>query len=245
VTRPISDYSVLTFDCYGTLIDWESGIWDALQPVIRSSGRSDITRDDALRLFAEVETANEAATPSLIYPELLQAVHRQMTEALELDSSDEMDRRFGASVPFWPAFRDTADALRLLATRFDLVILSNVDRAGFAASNQRLGVDFDAIYTAEDVGSYKPNPANFVYMLDHLEADLGHRAPDVLHCAQSAWHDHGPVNEIGLDNVWIDRQRLSAGGSWGATAPLAALPEAQHVFFSMAEFARAACSTEQ
>jgi 2-haloacid dehalogenase len=114
-----------------------------------------------------------------------------------------------------------------------------VDRAGFAASNEKLGVRFDAVYTAEDIGSYKPDPANFNYLLNHLAAEFGTRPELVLHVAQSLYHDHAPAKAAGLDTVWIDRQRLSSGGEWGATLPLEDPPIPDHVFFSMADLARA------
>lgn len=235
----LTDHKVLTFDCYGTLIDWESGIWDAFQPVLMANKRSDIDRTLGLACFAEQETAAERDTPSKPYPELMTTVHANMAGALGLKTSSEMDASFGHSVPSWPAFPDTADALRILKRHFKLVILSNVNRAGFAASNTKLGVEFDAIYTAEDVGSYKPAPANFEYMLEHLKSDLGLDAKDVLHTAQSLHHDHAMARQIGLANTWIDRQRLSAGGDWGATAKIDSVPEMSFIFFSMQEMADA------
>jgi FMN phosphatase YigB (HAD superfamily) len=119
------------------------------------------------------------------------------------------------------------------------VILSNVHRDGFAASNRKLGVEFDAIYTAQDVGSYKPAPANFEYLLTHLDKDLGLSAGDVLHTAQSLHHDHVQARAFGLANAWIDRQGLSKGGDWGATASVAQRPETDYVFYSMMEMAEA------
>jgi 2-haloacid dehalogenase len=239
MNRPLSDYRVLTFDCYGTLIDWESGIWDALQPVIARSGRSDITRDEALVRHARIESGLQAESPATLYPEILRRVHRSFAEELDLETDDELDAAFGASVPLWPAFPDTADALRRLAKSYKLVILSNIDRQGFAASNRKLGVTFDAIYTAEDIGSYKPDPANFDYLLDHLRGDLGLESGDVLHTAQSLFHDHVPATRAGLATAWIDRQRLSQGGSWGATAEVTERPDTDFVFFAMAEMADA------
>ena len=234
----LTDYRVLTFDCYGTLIDWEGGIWDALQPLIMHGG-SDVTRDAALLAFAKFETLHERDHPDLRYPDLLARVHRSIAESLGIETSDALDEAFGASVPLWPAFADTADALRILKRHFKLVILSNVHRDGFAASNRKLGVEFDAIYTAEDIGSYKPADANFEYMLAHLKSDFGLDKPDILHTAQSLHHDHTPARRFGLANAWIDRQRLSQGGSWGATEEVDAVPETDFVFFSMAEIAEA------
>ncbi len=100
-------------------------------------------------------------------------------------------------------------------------------------------VDFDAVYTAEDIGSFKPSPANFRYMLDHIERDLGLGQEDILHTAQSLFHDHAPARHLGLANAWIDRQRLSEQGNWGATKPLANRPPVDYCFFSMREMATA------
>jgi 2-haloacid dehalogenase len=119
------------------------------------------------------------------------------------------------------------------------VILSNIDRDSFAASSQKLGVAFDAVYTAEDIGSYKPDPANFDYLLTHLADEFQIQPDSVLHVAQSLFHDHAPAKAAGLDTVWIDRQRLSAGGDWGATMSVDDPPIPDLVFFSMSELAQA------
>ena len=237
----LTDYRALTFDCYGTLIDWECGIWDALQPLfMRNAGIGhEVTRDAGLRAFAQCENGQEQATPGLRYPELLTRVHRSIAESLGLETSTDLDEGFGASVPYWPAFPDTADALRVLKRRYKLVILSNVHRDGIAASTRKLGVKFDAIYTAEDIGSYKPSDANFEYLLAHLQSDFGLERSDILHTAQSLHHDHVPAKRFGLANAWIDRQRLSEGGSWGATERVEQMPSTDFVFFSMGEMAAA------
>ena len=238
-TRSLTDFTTLTFDCYGTLIDWESGIWDAYQPLIMASKRGDITRSVALATYAELESAQQAATPGLGYPELLAQVHVAFAHHYGIETTGEMDAAFGASLPHWPAFPDTADALRRLKTRYKLVILSNVNRAGFAAANRKLGVEFDAIYTAEDVGSYKPDPRNFKHMLTHLESDHGVAKDLILHTAQSLFHDHVPATGVGLAKAWIDRQGLSKGGGWGATAKVAERPEVDFLFPAMAAMANA------
>jgi 2-haloacid dehalogenase len=235
----LSDFKVLTFDCYGTLIDWESGIWDALQPLVARSGRRDVTRALALETYSEIEHRQEADTPAMPYPEILARVHASLASHFELETDLELDALFGSSVARWPAFADTADALRYLKTRYKLVILSNVDRASFFESNQRLGVSFDAIYTAQDVGSYKPNSANFDYLLRRLQSKHGFEPSDILHTAQSMFHDHVPARALGLATTWIDRQRLSEGGGWGATAKVETPPETDFVFFSMGEMADA------
>jgi 2-haloacid dehalogenase len=236
--RSLRDYDVLSFDCYGTLIDWESGIWTALQPMLLAND-AQVSRPEVLAEFGRLEAAQEAGNPSVLYSDLLAVVHRDLAASLDLDSDDDMDNAFGASVPDWPEFADSPGALAFLAERYRLVILSNVDRTSFAGSNERLKVEFDAIYTAEDIGSYKPDPANFDYLLGHLEDDFDVVADSVLHVAQSLYHDHAPAKAAGLDTVWIDRQRLSAGGEWGATTPIEHPPEPDHVFFSMADMARA------
>ncbi|MCZ6863607.1 MAG: haloacid dehalogenase type II [Alphaproteobacteria bacterium] len=239
LARSLSDYTTLTFDCYGTLIDWESGIWDAYQPLIAASGRADITRGAGLATHARLESAQQAVTPGMLYPELLSRVHGQFAHHYGLVTTAELDAGFGGSIACWPAFPDTADALRRLKQRYKLVILSNVNQAGFAASNRKLGVAFDAIYTAEDVGSYKPDPRNFEHMLARLEADHGIARGQILHTAQSLFHDHVPASDFGLAKAWIDRQGLSEGGAWGATAEVASRPEADFLFPTMVAMADA------
>ncbi len=235
----LTDYRVLTFDCYGTLIDWETGIWDALQPLVMRNPDAQVSRDAALVAFGQCENLQERETPDLLYPALLNRVHQRIADCLGMRTNPDLDEAFGASVPDWPAFADTADALRILKRHFRLVILSNVHKDGIAGSNRKLGVEFDAIYTAEDIGSYKPADANFEYLLAHLKSDFGLERSDVLHTAQSLHHDHVPANRFGLANAWIDRQRLSKGGSWGATDRVATMPTTDFVFFSMGEMAAA------
>jgi len=239
MTRTLSDFTTLTFDCYGTLIDWESGIWDAYQPLLHAGGRDDITRRVALAAHADVEHTQQAEAPDLLYPELLARVHAGVAGRFDLETSAELDRDFGYSIGHWPAFPDTADALRVLKKHYKLVILSNVNREGFAASNRKLGVTFDAIYTAEDIGSYKPDPRNFAYMLDRLESEHGVSAGDILHTAQSLFHDHVPAANAGLARAWIDRQGLSKGGDWGATAKVEDRPEPDFLFPTMGAMAEA------
>ena len=239
MTRPLTEFKVLSFDCYGTLIDWETGIWDALQPLLMTNECSTVPRDDALDSFARHESAVEVEHPKLGYRQVLSRVHAAFAGEFGLKSSPELDEDFGLSIAFWPAFPDTADALRYLKTRYRLVILSNVDGASFAASNRKLGVEFDAVYTAEAIGSYKPSLDNFNYLLEHIGAEFGLAADDLLHTAQSLYHDHAPARHLGLANAWIDRQRLSEKGHWGATAPLARRPAVDYCFYSMGEMATA------
>ena len=233
MARALTDFTALTFDCYGTMIDWESGIWDAMQPLILANGRTDITRMVGLEAYAKIETAQEITTPGMLYPELLGQVHRTLAKHFDIQTSTELDQAFSASVPHWPAFPDSADALRILKKHFKLVILSNINRDGFAASNQKLGVEFDAIYTAQDVGSYKPDPANFDYLIEHIKSDLNIDPDQILHTAQSLHHDHVPATGFGLARAWIDRQNLANSDNWGATAQVENRPTVDFLFSTL------------
>jgi 2-haloalkanoic acid dehalogenase type II len=231
----LSDFKVLTFDCYGTLIDWETGIVAALRPLLERHGDSR-PREAILESFARHETAQEAETPGLPYSELLAVVHRRLAAEWGLAAGEEDHRAFGSSIGEWPAFADSAAALAYLKQFYKLVILSNVDLRGFAESRKRLGVELDAVYTAQDIGSYKPDPRNFRWMLDALGRQ-GHAPDEILHTAQSLFHDHAPANAAGLHSAWIDRRRDAPGS--GATPPPPAGVHWDFHFGSMAEFVEA------
>ena len=231
----LADFSVLTFDCYGTLIDWERGILAALAPLrVRAGGA--LSDDAMLEAFAATESRQQAMTPAMPYSNLLAEVHGQLATAWGIAPDAAEAARFGASIGAWPAFPDTVEALRYLKQHYRLVILSNVDRAGFQATQIRLGVVPDAVYTAQDIGSYKPDPRNFAYLLQRLEAD-GVAVGQVLHVAQSLFHDHVPANAVGLASAWIDR-RDGASGS-GATVPVSADVRYDFRFTDMAGLVRA------
>lgn len=225
----LSDFEVLSFDCYGTLIDWESGIHDALTPLIARAARLSPqtaapfpfrdSRDAVLQAFAGLESSQQRKTPELTYPDLLAEVHGQLAQAWGVPRDPSEDAAFGASIPDWAPFPDTVEALRYLKRHFRLIILSNVDRASFQATNRRLAVEFDAVYTAQDIGSYKPDRRNFEYLLARL-AGQGVASEKLLHVAQSLFHDHVPANALGLASAWIDRRHNQPGN--GATAPPAA-----------------------
>jgi 2-haloacid dehalogenase len=208
-------FQALSFDCYGTLIDWEQGIVDALRPWVSRSG-IELTDEELLTAFSGVESEEQSADPAP-YPAILGRVLRQLGQRFASPVSDAEAAAFGRSVPAWPAFPDSPEALARLASRFKLIILSNIDRASFAASNERLGVRFDAIVTAEDVGSYKPDPRNFAALLDAAKG-LGVGPDGLLHVAQSLFHDHVPAKGMGLSTVWIDR-RAGRPGSGATPAP--------------------------
>ncbi|MEZ5774543.1 MAG: haloacid dehalogenase type II [Hyphomicrobiaceae bacterium] len=233
----LTDFEALTFDCYGTLIDWETGIWNALQPLVTQTGRQ-IGREEALVEFSEHESAQEHDTPSLRYDQLLSATHARMARAYGVRVIADMNIRFGGSVPDWPAFTDSAEALAYLKRHYKLVILSNVDRTSFASSNKKLGVTFDAIYTAEDIGSYKPDAANFDYLVRHMASDLGVAKDRILHTAQSLFHDHVPAEAAGLARCWINRRGEKGLGS-GATKAVARMPKVHFEFPTLAAMAEA------
>jgi 2-haloacid dehalogenase len=231
----LTDFKVFTFDCYGTLIDWETGIINALRPLL-SRDTAERSRDEILASFARHETAQEAETPDLIYSELLGQVHRRLSEEWGIAASEADHQVFGGSVGDWPAFADSAASLCYLKQFHKLVILSNVDRKSFAKSSKRLGVAFDAVYTAEDIGSYKPDLGNFRYMIGALKRS-GHPERDILHVAQSLFHDHAPANSVDLCSAWIDRRSGAAGS--GATPPPPGGVRYDFRFSSMAELVEA------
>lgn len=212
----LSDFKVLTFDCYGTLIDWEKGILAALAGWRRRVGLA-ADDEDILAAFAEIESPVQAENPKTRYPDVLAEVHRRLGARFGKAAGEDEARAFGVSIGDWPPFADTPGALAYLKRHYTLVILSNVDRASFARSNARLGVAFDAIYTAEDIGSYKPNPRNFEYLITGVQRDFGLDTPRILHVAQSLFHDHVPAKALGLATCWIDRRSGRSGS--GATAP--------------------------
>ncbi|MEP7202600.1 MAG: HAD-IA family hydrolase [Ilumatobacteraceae bacterium] len=229
-------FEALSFDCYGTLIDWETGIATALRPWAKRSG---IELDDQglIAAFGRHETHVEDETPSALYPVVLGETLRRVGADLGASVTDDDAAQFGQSVKDWPAFPDSAEALSRLATRFKLIILSNIDRASFAASNPRLGVTFDAIVTAEDVGTYKPRPGHFDELFAEIER-LGVARDRLVHVAESLFHDHQPSAALGLPSVWIHR-RHDKGGT-GATATPSGEVTPTWRFTSMAEFADAA-----
>jgi 2-haloacid dehalogenase len=231
----LSDFSVLTFDCYGTLIDWESGMVEALRPLVTRANR-DLSRDDILMAHARHESSQQRTTPALAYAKLLAVVYRRLGEEWGVPVSWENCLAYGRSVRDWPAFEDSVVALQYLKKHYKLVILSNVDNESFAYSNGKLEVEFDAVYTAEDIGSYKPAPRNFAYMIDKL-ATLGVETGHVLHTAESLFHDHHPANEIGLASCWIHRRHGKEG--FGATMDPGRMPRYEFRFASLSEFVEA------
>ena len=232
----ITDFEAISFDCYGTLIDWEAGLAAVLGPWARSRG---VTLDDEalLAAYAGHEEREEAEDPAAPYPDILARSLTALGRDLGAEVTGQDAQRLGRSVPDWPAFADSPAALAALGTRYKLIILSNVDRDSFAASQRRLGVSFDSVLTAQDIGSYKPSPRNFDALLAEA-GRLGVGEGRLLHAAQSLYHDHVPAQRAGLTTAWINRRHDRPG--WGATPapPVDVTPDWE--FPSMAAFAAAA-----
>jgi 2-haloacid dehalogenase len=222
----LGDFSALTFDCYGTLIDWEAGILTALRPWTAGQ-RVEVDDEELLAAFGRAEARREAAEPTAPYPRILAGVLDDLAEEFGAAASREETETFGGSVKDWPAFPDSAAALAYLRRRYRLVIVSNVDRASFRHSNDRLGVTFDAVVTAEDAGAYKPAPNHFQLALERL-AEMGVAKDRVLHVAQSLYHDHVPAKRLGLRTMWVNR-RGDRGQGGGATpaAPAPVTPDGE------------------
>lgn len=227
----IRDFSILTFDTFGTLIDWETGIWEALSTLL-ARVEQPIDRETALTSYATEESTVQRDSPNLLYSDLLTAVHSRLAKVWGVEGSAEEDRAFGASVGNWPAFDDSVESLAYLKQHHKLITLTNCDQTSYQGSSRRLGDPWDAIYTAEDVGSYKPDLANFRYLLRKVEEVFQGKPSDILHIAQSQFHDQVPAKEMGLTTVWVDRRQGKTGG---ATAPVETLATPDLRVESMAE----------
>lgn len=219
LTRTLASVRALTFDCYGTLIDWETGLREAIRSAFPS------VAPNPLALFFDAYLRHEMAVeagPYRIYRDVVAEAAERAAAELGLALPCQAAHRLGASVGTWPPFPDTRKALRLLRQRCRLGILSNVDRDLFAETARRLGVEFDFVVTAEEVKSYKPAHPHFYWgrvLVDRLPGfgDAGSElaragAPDGwVHVAQSLLHDGVPARELGLPFVWINRRGKKTG----------------------------------
>lgn len=226
-----SRYEILTFDCYGTLIDWEAGILPVLRRILSAHGKS---IDDAtlLRLYGDFEERTEQRTFQP-YREVLKSVVRQFGEELKFTPTDGEQEALPESLRSWMPWPDTVAALRQLKTRFRLAILSNVDDDLFAATRPKLGVDFDEVITAQQAQAYKPSLKIFELALSRIQAPA-HR---VLHVGQSIYHDVIPAQSLGLATVWVNRP--SARPGVGAVKAADAKPDL--TVTSLQELTAAAC----
>jgi 2-haloacid dehalogenase len=219
LARPLDfdDFDVLTFDCYGTLIDWETGLLAALcGPLDRR--RVTASDEDVLAAFARHEAELESG-PYRTYREVLGGVLDAMLGHFGAPADADERATFGGSVVDWPAFPDSAAALARLHERFKLGVITNCDDDLFAASEARLGTVFDWVVTAQQAKRYKPNPRGFELMFERV----GLPPARILHVAQSLFHDHVTAKRLGLRTVWVDRRMGRDGG--GATPPAAAIPD--------------------
>jgi 2-haloacid dehalogenase len=217
MTLAFDRFEALTFDCYGTLIDWEAGIIAAVQRLLRPHG-VELAGEVILEAFARHERPLEEG-PFMDYRSVLTEVARAIGVEQGITVSEAAAAAFGGSVTEWPAFADSPGALARLASRYRLAVITNCDDDLFAASARRLGVSFDEVVTAQQVGSYKPSKRNFEAMFERLGLPLTR----ILHVAQSLFHDHVPAQELGLATAWVDR-RIGRAGS-GATPPAQATPD--------------------
>ena len=231
----LTDFKALTFDCYGTLIDWESGIASGLSE-LASRAAEPLTRDEILEAHARHESYQQKITPAMPYDRLLQVVFKRLAEEWGVRYRWDEAVAYGASVGDWPAFPDSASTLQYLKKYFQLIVVSNVDNRSFKTTNEKLAVDFDAIVTAEDVGSYKPSRNIFEYLFSTLSA-MGIRKDDTLHIADSIYHDHEPASELQLRSCWIHRRYEQRG--FGATAKTTVEPSVDYKFTSMAQLVKA------
>ncbi len=223
-------YDLVTFDCYGTLIDWERGISDALRPVLRSMGKN-LSAEEILAAFAAREHAEQKG-PFRRYRQVLERTAISIGASFGVKLSQEEARAFGASVPNWPPFPDARDALLRLKRRFQLGIVSNVDDDLFQRTQARLGVDFDYVVTAEQTKSYKPRPKHWIEMRRRSRVPTER----TLHAAQSLFHDIGPARALGYDTVWINRGGRTPGEESGATPKSRTDPGLEALdLFSLAE----------
>jgi 2-haloacid dehalogenase len=216
-TLDFDRFDVLTFDCYGTLIDWEAGLLAALRPPLAAHG-IEASDEQLLEAFARHEADVEAG-PYRRYREVLGQVLTAMLRHRDAEPTAEQVEAFGGSVADWPPFPDSAAALARLHERFKLGVITNCDDDLFAASEARLGTAFDWVVTAQQAKRYKPNPRGFELMFERI----GLPPARILHVAQSLFHDHVPAKRLGLTTAWVDR-RAGRPGS-GATPPADAAPD--------------------
>ncbi|MGB7927107.1 MAG: haloacid dehalogenase type II [Terriglobales bacterium] len=201
----LSRFTTISFDCYGTLIDWESGILPTMRAMLADHGKS-LPDADILELYGEFEAQAESG-PYQSYQDVLQSVVRAFADRFHFQASSAEVRSLHQSVPAWPPFPDTVPALRELKKRYRLVVISNIDDALFAQTRQRLDVEFDGVITAEQARSYKPSLNNFHMALRTLAL-----APDrLLHAAQSIYHDVVPARSLGIATVWVNRKSARPG----------------------------------
>ncbi|PVI04414.1 HAD-like protein [Periconia macrospinosa] len=219
----LTSFKLLSFDVYGTLIDYERGALKALEPMFQKSGNPDLDQKHVMKLLHNLQAKGQVEKPRQLYCDLLESVHPILCKELGLaEPTKEESKAFGASIPLWPAWPDTVDALRRLKKVYKMVVLSNVDNASFEKNNAASldGFEWDAVLTAEDIGKYKPCHDNFHYMLREAKNRFGVEKDEVLQTAQSQFHDHHPAKELGIKSSWIWRPGAVAGNRYVRAASL-------------------------
>ena len=230
-----SRFTTISFDCYGTLIDWESGILPVLRAVLANHGQS-LPDAAILELYGEFEAEAESG-PYRSYREVLESVVRAFAERFHFQASSSEIHSLHESVHAWLPFPDTVPALRELQRRYKLTVISNIDDDLFAETRKHLGVEFDGVITAEQARSYKPSLDNFRLALRKLAL-----SPDgLLHAAQSVYHDVVPARSLGISSVWVNRKSARPGiGAVRASVALASEKQADLEVPDLASLAKAA-----
>jgi 2-haloacid dehalogenase len=203
-------YEALTFDCYGTLIDWESGLMTALNQIL-DTHKLELEKEKVLELFAEFESQEEQQENYISYREVLKNVVKKLGDRLGFKPTEEEINSLPESIKNWQPFPDTVAALGLLKKHFKLGIISNVDDDLFAETAKKLKIDFDWVITAQQVRDYKPSQQNFKIALKKIDLP----SDRILHVAQSIYHDVIPASALGLSTVWVNRRVNKEG--FGAT----------------------------
>jgi 2-haloacid dehalogenase len=211
-----SRFEYLSFDCYGTLIDWESGILGYLRPLLKSKG-CEVSDGEILNLYSTFEPKEQTA-PYRIYRDVLASIALDFAREFSVEVSGEEANGLGDSIRRWEPFPDTVSALQRLKSRYKLAVLSNIDDDLFASTAPKLEVPFDCVVTAQQVQSYKPSLRNFETLLDRLRIDKDR----LLHVAESLYHDVLPAQALGIATVWINRRQ---GKTAAATRLVAAQPD--------------------
>ncbi|HJX84394.1 MAG TPA: HAD-IA family hydrolase [Candidatus Angelobacter sp.] len=208
--------TLITFDCYGTLIDWETGILKALQPLFARNGNP-LPDTELLKHYGEIEAESESG-PYLRYHDVLARTAEQMGQRLGVKISSEQAIGFAESLPSWEPFPDTVAGLQTLTKKFQLGIISNIDDDLFAQTRRKLPVQFAVVVTAQQVQSYKPSLKNFEEAIKRS----GRNKNEILHAGQSLYHDVAPANSLGIKNVWVNRPSIVPNS--GAAKPGVAQP---------------------
>ena len=219
----------LSFDCYGTLIDWESGICQAVSKMLAPLG-SDLSNGDILSMFSEFEPVVQQSSGYLKYRDVLSRVMETIGTELGLQLTQSDAARLADSLPGWPVFPDVPQALKVLKSRYKLAVISNVDDDLFSATAEAIGVDFDVVVTAQQARSYKPDLKNFLIASERM----GVQKQRWLHVAESMFHDIAPANQLGITSVWVNRS-----GRGGGSRRIEAVPEIEVA--DLAELAAMMC----